>query len=56
MTRLFGESSDYEQLDKRKALTLAKKDHLLMVLSHPKFPCTTILLSWEPGSASANEM
>ena len=23
--RLFGESSDYEQLDKRKALTLAKK-------------------------------
>jgi Transposase IS66 family len=36
--RLFGESSDYEQLDKRKALTLAKKDHLLMVLSHPEIP------------------
>ncbi len=36
--RLFGQSSDYEQLDKRKALTLAKKDHLLMVLSHPEIP------------------
>ena len=36
--RLFGQSSDYEQLDQRKALTLAKKDHLLMVLSHPEIP------------------
>jgi hypothetical protein len=36
--RLFGEASDYDQLDQRKALTLAKKDHLLMVLSHPEIP------------------
>jgi hypothetical protein len=36
--RLFGEASDSEQLDKRKTLTLAKKDHLLMVLSHPEIP------------------
>jgi hypothetical protein len=36
--RLFGQPSDYEQVDKRKALTLAKQDHLLMVLSHPDIP------------------
>ena len=27
---------DYQQLDERKALTLAKKDQLLMLLSHPE--------------------
>ncbi|TMC18634.1 MAG: hypothetical protein E6J33_06500, partial [Chloroflexi bacterium] len=34
--RLFGQSSGYDLLDERKALTLAKKDPLLMVLSHPE--------------------
>ncbi len=34
--QLFGQSSGYEQLDERKALTLAKKEPLLMVLSHPE--------------------
>jgi hypothetical protein len=33
---LFGPSSGYEQLDERKALTLAKQEPLLMVLSHPE--------------------
>ena len=36
--QLFGLTTDYEQLDKRKALTLAKKEALLMVLSHPEIP------------------
>lgn len=36
--RIFGETSDYEQLDKRKALTLAKKEQLLTVLYHPEVP------------------
>ena len=48
--RLFGQSSDYEQLDKRKALTLAKKDHLLMVLSHPE-----ILLHNNPAELGARQ-
>jgi hypothetical protein len=34
--QLFGQTTGYEQLDKRKALTLAKKEPLLMVLSHPE--------------------
>ncbi len=34
--RLFGQPSGYQQLDERKALTLAKKEPLLMVLSHPE--------------------
>jgi hypothetical protein len=34
--QLFGQPSGYQQLDERKALTLAKKDALLMVLSHPE--------------------
>src|SRR5205807_6991443 len=34
--RLFEPTTGYEQLDKRKALTLAKKAPLLMVLSHPE--------------------
>jgi hypothetical protein len=45
--RLFGQSSDYEQLDQRKALTLAKHEHLLMVLSHPE-----ILLHNNPAEQS----
>jgi len=34
--RLFEQTSGYEQLDERKALTLAKKEPLLMVLIHPE--------------------
>jgi hypothetical protein len=48
--RLFGQSSDYEQLDQRKALTLAKQDHLLMVLSHPE-----ILLQNNPAELAARQ-
>jgi hypothetical protein len=48
--RLFGQSSDYEQLDQRKGLTLAKKDHLLMVLSHPD-----ILLHNNPAELGARQ-
>jgi hypothetical protein len=48
--RLFGQSSGYDQLDKRKALTLAKKDHLLMVLSHPE-----ILLHNNPAELAARQ-
>lgn len=48
--RLFGQSSGDEQLDKRKALTLAKKDHLLMVLSHPE-----ILLHNNPAELGARQ-
>src|SRR5713226_36830 len=48
--RLFGQSNDYEQLDKRKALTLAKKDRLLMVLSHPE-----ILLHNNPAELGARQ-
>jgi hypothetical protein len=36
--QLFGQTTGYEQLDKRKALTLAKKEALLMVLIHPEIP------------------
>ena len=48
--RIFGQSSDYDQLDERKALTLAKKDHLLMVLSHPE-----ILLQNNPAELGARQ-
>src|SRR6266849_6364230 len=48
--RLFGQSSDYEQLDERKALTLAKKEPLLMVLSHPE-----ILLHNNPAELGARQ-
>lgn len=34
--RLFKQTSGYQQLDERKARTLAKKEPLLMVLSHPE--------------------
>ena len=48
--RLFEQSTDYEQLDQRKALTLAKQDHLLMVLSHPE-----ILLHNNPAELAARQ-
>jgi Transposase IS66 family len=48
--QLFEQTSGYEQLDKRKALTLAKKDHLLMVLSHPE-----ILLQNNPAELGARQ-
>ena len=48
--RLFEQSGDYEQLDERKALTLAKKEHLLMVLSHPE-----ILLHNNPAELGARQ-
>src|SRR5439155_22525117 len=48
--RLFGQSSGYEQLDQRKALTLAKHDPLLMVLSHPE-----ILLHNNPAELGARQ-
>ncbi len=48
--RLFEQTSDYQQLDERKALTLAKKDQLLMVLSHPE-----ILLHNNPAELGARQ-
>lgn len=36
--RLFGQPTGYEQLDERMAVTLAKKERLLMVLRHPEIP------------------
>jgi hypothetical protein len=48
--RLFGQSSGYEQLDERKGLTLAKKEALLMVLSHPE-----ILLHNNPAELGARQ-
>jgi hypothetical protein len=47
---LFGQKSGYGQLDERKALTLAKKDSLLMVLSHPE-----ILLHNNPAALDARQ-
>jgi len=47
---LFGQSSGYEQLDERKALTLAKKEPLLMVLIHPE-----ILLHNNPAELGARQ-
>ncbi len=35
---LFDTPTGYDQLDHRAALTLAKKDHLLLVLRHPEIP------------------
>jgi len=48
--RLFQQPSGYQQLDERKARTLAKKDHLLMVLSHPE-----ILLHNNPAELGARQ-
>ena len=47
---LFGQSSGYEQLDERLALTLAKKEPLLMALSHPE-----ILLHNNPAELGARQ-
>src|SRR5437588_629741 len=48
--QLFEQTSGYEQLDKRLALTLAKKDQLLVVLSHPE-----ILLHNNPAELGARQ-
>jgi hypothetical protein len=48
--QLFGQSTGYHQLDERKALTLAKKEPLLMVLSHPE-----ILLHNNPAELGARQ-
>jgi hypothetical protein len=48
--RLFEQDTGYEQLDKRKGLTLAKKESLLMVLSHPE-----ILLHNNPAELGARQ-
>ena len=47
---LFGQTSGYRQLDERLALTLAKKEALLMVLSHPE-----ILLHNNPAELGARQ-
>jgi hypothetical protein len=47
---LFGHKSGYDQVDERKALTLAKKEPLLMVLSHPE-----ILLHNHPAELGARQ-
>src|SRR5712691_9160779 len=48
--QLFGQSSGYQQLDERLALTLVKKESLLMVLSHPE-----ILLHNNPAELGARQ-
>jgi len=48
--QLFGQTSGYQQLDERLALTLAKKESLLMVLSHPE-----ILLHNNPAELGARQ-
>jgi Transposase IS66 family len=48
--RLFEQTTGYQQLDERKALTLAKKEHLLMVLCHPE-----ILLHNNPAELGARQ-
>jgi Transposase IS66 family len=47
---LFGQKSGYDQLDERKSLTFAKKEPLLMVLSHPE-----ILLHNNPAELGARQ-
>jgi hypothetical protein len=48
--QLFRHTSGYQQLDERLALTLAKKESLLMVLSHPE-----ILLHNNPAELGARQ-
>jgi len=48
--QLFEQTSGYGQLDERKALTLAKNEQLLMVLSHPE-----ILLHNNPAELGARQ-
>ena len=47
---LFGQTSGYQQLDERLALTLVKQESLLMVLSHPE-----ILLHNNPAELGARQ-
>ena len=47
---LFGQTSGYDQLDTRLALTRAKKESLLMVLSHPE-----ILLHNNPAELAGSQ-
>jgi hypothetical protein len=47
---LFGQPTGYQQLDERLTLTLAKKESLLMVLSHPE-----ILLHNNPAELGARQ-
>ena len=46
----FEQTTGYQQLDERKALTLAKNEPLLMVLSHPE-----ILLHNNPAELGARQ-
>lgn len=48
--QLFGQTSGYQPLDECKKRTLAKKEHLLMVLSHPE-----ILLHNNPAELGARQ-
>jgi len=48
--QLFEQTTGYQQLDERKALTLAKNEPLLMVLSHPE-----ILLHNNPAELGARQ-
>src|SRR5205085_6606250 len=48
--QLFEQTTGYQQLDERLALTLAKKEALLMVLSHPE-----ILLHNNPSELVARQ-
>lgn len=48
--QLFEQTTGYQQLDERKALTLAKKEALLMVLSHPE-----MLLHNNPAALGARQ-
>jgi hypothetical protein len=48
--QLFGQTSGYQQLDECKGRTLAKKDQLLVVLSHPE-----ILLHNNPAELGARQ-
>ncbi len=48
--RIFGHTSSYQQLDKLLTRTLAKKESLLMVLSHPE-----ILLHNNPAELGARQ-
>src|SRR5262249_20879231 len=48
--QLFGQTTGYEQLDERLALTLAKKEPLLVVLTHPE-----ILLHNNPAELGARQ-
>jgi len=48
--QLFGQTTSYEQVDERKALTLVKKEQLLVMLIHPE-----ILLHNNPAELGARQ-